>query len=348
MIETAHSSSLINRAVARRRPAWVTVLLVALAYLPALVAAVSMSRTDLLTDPSSLAILRNPVVIAYANPTMIAYMLLIGPIIARMPPAVVRSLRPVILVDDQELAVAIRRASWITPLHEVAAIAAGLLLAAALFGITPEGVDTWPEYVIVATAYVTLGLAGWLVFTAIADARIVSRLLHLPLHIDPLDITPFEVIGRQSLIVAFSFIGAITISFALGYIGPPDLDDPRFWLLRAPFVIFPVVVFFWYMAPTQRVLSRAKKLELAAVQGQLHAAFRLLLERGEEAEATGNLSPDVNALATYVNALAAYEQHLHDASSWPYNPTIIRTLIFGILVPISTVLARRVFDVVIR
>lgn len=336
-METAHSSSFINRTMARRRPAWVTVLLVAVVYLPSLTAAFALGRTGLLNE-----LLANPTLVAYANPTVIVYLLLIAPIIARMPPEALRSLRPVILVDDQELARAIRRASWITPLREVAAIAAGFLFAAVLLGGIPEGVDTWPEYVIVATAYVTLGLVGWLVFTAIAGARIVSQVLRLPLHVDPLDITPFEIIGRQSLIIALSFVGAITIGFLLGYIGAADPGDPRYWLLFGPFVILPVVIFFLNMAPTRRVLSQAKKRELAAVQSELHAAFRLLLERGQEGEATGSLSPEVRALA-----LAAYEQHLNDASSWPYNPTILRTLLFGILVPASTVLARRIFEVII-
>ena len=80
---------------------------------------------------------------------------------------------------------------------------------------------------------------------------------------------------------------------------------------------------------------------MAAVRGELHAAFRLLLQRRQAGEPTGSLSQDVNALA-------AYEQHLNEASSWPYNPAILRTLIFGVLVPITTVLARRVFDVYIR
>ena len=95
------------------------------------------------------------------------------------------------------------------------------------------------------------------------------------------------------------------------------------------------------MVPTQRVLSRAKKRELATVQSELHAAFRLLLQRRQAGEPAGSLSEDVNALA-------AYEQHLNEASSWPYNPAIMRTLIFGVLVPIATMLARRVFEVTIR
>ena len=95
------------------------------------------------------------------------------------------------------------------------------------------------------------------------------------------------------------------------------------------------------MVPTQRVLSQAKKRDLAAVQSELHAAFRQLLQRRQAGEPSGSLAQEVNALV-------AYEQHLNEASPWPYNPTILRTLIFGVLVPIVTVLARRVVEVTIR
>ena len=332
-MDTGISSSLFDRTVARRRPLWVTILLVFIVYLPTLVVAVSVGLTDILTNPRSRAIL--------TAPTAIAYILVIGPIIWGMGPKVVRSLRPVILVDDQELARVVRRASSIPPLYEVAAIAVGLFLGLLISGGIPRPEDGWQMYVSTATGYVMCGLLGWLGFTSIANTRVISHLLRLPMRVDPLDIKPFEAIGRQSLVIAFAFIGGNTLALLLGNYGSAALVDPRFWLMFAPLFLLPVMVFFLNMVPTQRVLSQARKSELAAVRGELHAAFRLLLERRQAGEPTGSLSQDVDALA-------AYEQHLNEASSWPYNPAILRTLIFGVLVPITTVLARRVFEVYIR
>jgi len=332
-MDTAYSSSLFDRTVARQRPAWVTALLVFIVYLPTLVAAASLGLADILTNPRSRAIL--------IAPTAIAYILVIVPIIWSIQPKVIRSLRPIILVDDQELARVVRRASSIPPLYEVAAIAVGFFFAFLISGGISGLGDRWQDYVSTATWYIMCGLLGWLGFTSIANTRLVNHLLRLPLRVDPLDITPFEAIGRQSLVLALAFVGGNTLALLLGNYGSAALTDPRFWLLFAPLFLLPVVVFFLNMVPTQRVLSRAKKRELATVQSELHAAFRLLLQRRQAGEPAGSLSEDVNALA-------AYEQHLNEASSWPYNPAIIRTLIFGVLVPITTMLARRVFEVTIR
>jgi hypothetical protein len=120
-MDSEHFSSLFDRTVARRRPAWATVLLVFIVYLPTLVAAASVGLTDILTNPRSRSIL--------TAPTAIAYILVIGPIMWSMQPKVVRSLRPIILVDDQELARVVRRASSIPPLYEAAAIAGGFFFA---------------------------------------------------------------------------------------------------------------------------------------------------------------------------------------------------------------------------
>jgi hypothetical protein len=274
-------------------------------------------------------------------PTAIAYILVIGPIIWSMQPKVINLLRPIILVDDQELARVVRRASSIPPLYEAAAIAVGLFFAFLISGGIPGPGERWQVYVPVATRYVMCGLLGWLGFTAIANTRVISHLLRLPLRVDPLDIKPFEAIGRQSLVMAFAFIGGNTLALLLGNYGSAALANPRFWLLFAPLFLLPVAVFFLNMIPTQRVLSQAKNSELAAVRGELHAAFRLLLERRLAGESSSRVSQDVDALA-------AHERHLSEASSWPYNPAILRTLIFGVLVPISTVLARRVIEVYIR
>ena len=49
-----------------------------------------------------------------------------------------------------------------------------------------------------------------------------------------------------------------------------------------------------------------------------------------------------------VNALVAYEKELDQASTWPYNPVILRTLVVSVLIPSVALLARRVFEVYIR
>jgi hypothetical protein len=95
------------------------------------------------------------------------------------------------------------------------------------------------------------------------------------------------------------------------------------------------------MRPTHRVLSQARNLALAGVREQLRRAFPSLVERMQRGEPTGSLPLELNALV-------AYEKELEQASTWPYNPSILRTLVVSVLIPTVTLLARRVFEVYIR
>lgn len=48
-----------------------------------------------------------------------------------------------------------------------------------------------------------------------------------------------------------------------------------------------------------------------------------------------------------INALAAYDQRLQTAPTWPYNTGMLRTLIFSVLIPAATVLAKIAVDVLL-
>ena len=159
-MNTAPSPSLFDRTVARPRPAWATALLVLAVYLPTLVAVASMGLSDILAGPQGRSIL--------TSPTAIAYILVIAQIISNVEPNVVRLLRPVILVDDRELARVVRRASSIPPIHEVAAIAVGLFFGFLISGGPPRPGTRWQEYVSIATGYVMCGLLAWLGYTLLA------------------------------------------------------------------------------------------------------------------------------------------------------------------------------------
>jgi hypothetical protein len=301
--------------------------------LPSLAVAVNRGLANVFASPHGRSL--------FTAPAVIAYVVLIAPVLGRVQPYVIRSLRPVILLDEQELARVIQRSAAIPPLSEAVAIGIGLLFGVFILGGVPGPGLHWTIYIEIFTDFAMCGLLGWLGLISIASTRVVRRLLRLPLAIDPLDITPFEAIGRHSLAIALAFIGGNCLALLVGNYGNAALANPRFWLLFGPLFLFPAAVFFLNMIPTQRVLSRAKKQDLAAVRGELHAAFRLLLVRRRAGEPAGGLSQEVNALA-------AYEQRLKEASAWPYNPAILRALVLSVLVQFVAVLARRVIEVFIR
>ncbi len=52
------------------------------------------------------------------------------------------------------------------------------------------------------------GTLGVVIYASLAGTRVTSAPLRLPLRIDPLDVTPLEAIGRQSLLLALVSWGA--------------------------------------------------------------------------------------------------------------------------------------------
>ena len=59
------------------------------------------------------------------------------------------------------------------------------------------------------------GLLAWTIYATLASTRLTNALLSQPLQIDPFDLSPFEPIGRQSLLNALVFVGGISLSLIL-------------------------------------------------------------------------------------------------------------------------------------
>lgn len=325
----ALSLSLYDRTIARRRPWWATVALILLTYLPTLLATYQTGLTDFSANPVHRSIL--------TAPTVIVYVLLIAPILSRMSAGVVRALWPTLSGDPTAMAESVARASRVPPSHEALAIAAGLAVGILIIGGgSLPGLGLLP-LVIVVTNYVMMGLLGWTGYYSIAGTRVVSAMLRQPLRVDPLDIKPFEPIGRQSLAFALAFVGGNTIGLLMSNFEPGALLDFRFWLLYLPLLLIPILVFFLNMRLTHRLLADAKERDLAEVRQQLHHSYRELLHREQDGRSAGDL-PAVMA------ALGTFEKALTDARTWPYNTATIRTLTFSVFIPLGTVLIRPLLE----
>jgi hypothetical protein len=88
-------------------------------------------------------------------------------------------------------------------------------------------------------------------------------------------------------------------------------------------------------------LVAAKNRELEPVQQHIKRACRSLVERLDQGENSGTLAAEINALVVY-------EQRLQAARTWPYNTTMLRTLFFSVFIPLVTVLARLVAEILFR
>jgi len=92
------------------------------------------------------------------------------------------------------------------------------------------------------------------------------------------------------------------------------------------------------MQPIHRILAAAKNREMGVVKKKINQIGREIMDcLNREAEAATK--------AQIINALIAYEQRLHNARTWPYNTSMLRTLFFSVLVPAGTLIGRILLNI---
>jgi hypothetical protein len=267
------------------------------------------------------------------GPVVILYILAIAPRLARVEANVVESFRPLVLLDDASFNRVVSEATHIRPRGELIAFAVGVLLVCLqiLAASDTAGSSFLTRYLLLS-ASLMWGLLAWTVYVSLSS-RLTTALLRQPLRVDPFDITPFEAIGRQGLLVALVFVGGITLSLLFIGLQPAVFRLPEFWLIYIPLSLVPVVIFFLSMYPTHRVLAAAKKREQQVVQRHIQQAGRDLIQRREENQDIGNLAAETQALI-------AYDQRLQMARVWPYDTAMLRAVFFSVFIPVTTVLLR--------
>jgi hypothetical protein len=272
-------------------------------------------------------------------PAIIVYILAVAPGLARMDRAVAASFRAILQITEDETD---RLVQTVGKPHLEGELGA-MLVGAALGGLTVWATDWglpsgWLMVCSAAEAVLMFTMLAWVVYVSVAGSRLMTVVHRQPLHVDPLDATPFEAIGRQALLLALVFVGGLTLSILFMGIRSGNFHQFAFWLSYLPPALVPVVIFFLIMQPTHRVLSAAKARELNKVERQIAASCRELTAQigGQE---------DTLALSQQILALSTYEKRLAQARTWPYNTSMLRTLFFSVLVPAGTFGARLLGEV---
>lgn len=275
------------------------------------------------------------------TPTIIIYIWFVSPMMTRMGAEVISSLRPLVPMKDESFDRFVIEASHISPSHERFAIGIGAVLGfvSALASGFDENASWLRIYWFVSNVFL-YALLAWTIYISVASTRLNAALHSQPLRIDILDTSPFEAIGRQSLLLALIFVGGITLSLLLTF-QIENLTSPAFWLIYLLLVLATVLIFFLSMRPTHQVLVVEKKRELEPVQEHIGRVSRALIRRLDQ-------NKDPGELAASINALVAYEHRLQTARTWPYNTAMLRTLFFSIFIPLGTVLGRLAIEILFR
>ena len=326
-------TSLFDRFFSRPRPLWVTITVSLVLLLIPFAAAYLGGDVDRFLN-------RGEWRVFLLAPTIIIYIWLVSPLMAKMGENVIEALRPLVDLDEDEFDLMLYDASHIKPSHELIAFAIGVLLG--FVSVLATGFDqgiTWLTIYWLISTSLMYGILAWTIFIAVSSTRVNAALHHQPLQIDILNPAPFEAVGRQSLLLALVFIGGITLSFLFTY-QDANISSPEFWVTNIFFVIFIVLIFFLSMRPTHRLLAAEKTRELQPVQARINSTCRDLVLRLDQHQESGQLPAEINALV-------AYEQRLLAARTWPYNVTMLRTLFFSVFIPLGSILARLAVDILI-
>jgi hypothetical protein len=325
------SPSLFDRLIARPRRLWVTLAIAVVLFAAPLLAAYADNTLSALIQQGAWRGL-------LLAPTIILYILLIAPRMGVMANTVLRSFRPVVLVDDDEFNRLMHSAGRSSFRQEVIVLGAGALLGLLTATRGSEIRCSLLGLIVNLSIALMYGLLAWTIHGSVLSTRQTAALLRQPLRIDPFDTTPLEPMGRQSLLLALVFVGGNTLS--LPFVAPQlrVVLLPQFWLVYMPLMAVPVVIFFLGMAPVHQVLAAARDRERDRVKHQFLRLSRELMQRLEVQQETGNLAAEINALATY-------DERLQTVPTWPYNTGMLRTLIFSVFIPAATILGKIVVDV---
>lgn len=325
------SSSRFDRILSKQRPLWQK-LLVSLIFL--LLPFIAAAFDGVLYEYLLLGRWR----FFLLAPSIILYIWFVSPAMARSEVDVIRSIRPLIPMDDKEFSQMVRRESQVNPRYEWLSFGIGALLGiiSALTSGMDQNVSSLLFYWFFSMA-IMYGLLGWVIFAAIASTRFNAALHSQPLQFDILDPEPFEVVGRQSLLMALVFIGGITLSLLLTF-QLENISSPALWLSYLLLVLITLLIFFLNMRPTHQILVTARQGELKPLQQKINTLCRELMLRLDTKQDAGSIPEEINALV-------AYESRLLSARTWPYNTSMLRTLFFSVLIPIGSVVTRLLFEI---
>lgn len=270
---------------------------------------------------------------AYFPTVTVIYILAVAPWIWRAEQEVVEGLRPLVSVErntDAELA---HRSWWRSSLGDWGAFGAGLLTGTLLhISSPPPELRYWGGRYWAATLLIMYGALVWLIYAAMGSARLTALRHRDVLHTDPFDVTPFEPVGRQGLILAMIFVGAITLSLLFIY------TRSNFWewqsiVIYSILVLVTILIFFTVMWPAHRLLLRVKQQKLTGVQRLIGQTFCRL-------EALAADGADTQPAATEVQAWLTLEHRLKQTRTWPYDTEVLRTLFVSVLAPLFVASAR--------
>lgn len=255
------------------------------------------------------------------NPTMIVYILLVHPLVHRRWRHAMHSLQALVpgaagAVQQQTSS---SRGEWVT------------MLLGSIFGLVVArdmpGAEGWLRLYLEATSAMTFALLACVIHGGLARTRYLAAYSRDGLELNVFDghlLTPFARWGQS---LSLSFVGGISLS--LLFQSYQSLRSLVGMIIYGSLIVVALTLFFMSVWAIHVALAKAQMKELARVRRDL-VATREALHRYWTGGAAGAVSD------AYLPAVACgiYEKQVLDASTWPFNPTIVRQLFASAAAPL--------------
>ena len=266
-------------------------------------------------------------------PVLIAYILVAYPYMFRLWENAIRAYHTILSSGNTKsdtigLPVPNRKAEW-------SSILIGAVFWIVLQGIWnwQWGVEGWWLYLYTLVSFSLLfGLLGWLIYNSVADSQYLNKLSRQNLKLDIFDTSVLTPVARSSLAVSLAFIGGISLSLIF-----QTFESLIAWTSITIYVILvlaTVLIFFFSMWSTHRVMAGAKNNELSVVRKHLEEATRKLRDTVRD-NAEG-----IETIYAAVAAWGTYERRVREVREWPFNATILRRLLASTFVPAAVYLIK--------
>jgi hypothetical protein len=266
------------------------------------------------------------------DPVMIVYILLLHPFMHRRWRRAMHSLE--VLTPHAGGALrpnpASRRGEW-------GAMLLGTLAGLAIAHRTP-GAEGWVFLYAEATSALMFALLAAAIYGSVMRSRQLAAHSRSGLGLNVFDghlLTPFAQWGQSLTLV---FVGGISLS--LLFQSYESLRSMEGMIVYGCLIVVALTLFFMSMWTVHVALAKARDKELATLRLDLTAAREALL-RHRACDSAGIVQEAYVAVVV----LGLYEQQVLEASTWPFNPTIIGRVFASAVAPLAVYVLKVAFGV---
>lgn len=255
------------------------------------------------------------------EPAVIVYILWVYPPLHRRWLLAIDALRP--LADrperiEQAFAVD-RRREW------------AVLLLGAAFSVwvsRPWQFDgRWLLLYFYASSLVMFSLMALAIYDCLLRTRRLARIVRAGLQLDLFDRRSFTPLARWGQSVSLVFVGGTCLS--LLFQSYESLSTLQSLVIYSIMIVVSLTLFFTSIWNIHEALVAAQQRELAVVHQHLAIARSELKRRLAE-----GATDEVASLYGPIAAVGAYESRVLAASTWPFNPKIVKELVASLVAPI--------------